>query len=601
MNQRKTALKSCMHQLSALIVLSAAVTATLAATVTVTDQSGKPLATVMVTQTVAQPAAPDTSDNGYQQPGKPHVTDTEITAFTGTTGMATLPDRTVEMQYRLRKPGYQDALVKAGPGQAALRITLNAETDPFKLATAKPANAWLGGLNVGSDHAKKHFQMQCGFCHQQGNALTRTERSPEEWRKVIDRMVRYGSRLPTDLQKSLPETLSAGYRRLRDNPALVQGGIDWEDSLEKVVITEWPIGNALSQTHDMLIAANKMVYVADNIQDRLYEINPVTNAVTVYKIPHRPGDAPGGLIAGRLKEFKGHDSTSNAHSLAESARDGHIFITPSAQRRLVEFDPVKKAFILHEIGGGFYPHTIRIDAQDRVWFTLALSNQVARFDRGTQKFTLYDLPTRGLKEKLTISSMSVLFKLMGWGLPLSNWLPVDWAASGTPLPYGIDVTPDGMIWFARLHTQEIGSIDPATGKVTMITTPFVGPRRLRADAEGNLWIVAFAESKIARYAPGTGKFALFDLPVTPKGSETPYSLNVDKRRGMVWVNGNQSDALHGFDIKTETWRSIPLPRRTTFTRDIEIAADGTLYTSNSNFPSWHIEGAQPTLLQVRQK
>ncbi|MGE5649495.1 MAG: hypothetical protein ACM34A_04785 [Bacillota bacterium] len=590
-----------MHRLSALAVCSAITTTAPAAVISVTDAAGTPLGSAMVTQSVAHPAPKDTSDHGYQQPGRAHITEAEATAFTGKTGTAQLPDRQGELHYRVRKPGYQDAEIRATAGQAAIKITLNAETDPLKLAEAKPANAWLGALQIGDARSKQHFQMQCGFCHQQGSAFTRAERSPEEWRKTIARMIRYGSRLPTDLQQSLPEKLSAGYRHLRENPQLVQGGATWESDLDKVAITEWPIGNAMSQTHDMLLAANKMVYVADNIQDRLYEIDPATGAVTVYKIPHRPDDNPGGLIAGRLKDFPSHDSTSNAHSLAESARDGHIFITPSAQRRLVEFDPVKKKFVLHEIGGGFYPHTIRIDVRDNVWFTLALSNQVAKFDRAAQKFTLYDLPTRSLKEKLTVSSIGVLFKLIGWGLPLSNWMPVDWAASGTPLPYGIDVTPDGAVWFARLHAQDIGRIDPASGKITMIPAPFIGPRRLRADADGNLWIVAFAESKIARYSPATGKFSLFDLPVLPKGSETPYSLNVDKKRGIVWVNGNQSDALYGFDIKTETWRTIPLPRRTTFTRDIEIAEDGTLYTSNSNFPSWHIEGGQPTLIRIQQK
>lgn len=584
------------------VVLAAGMAAAAqAATITVVAAGGKPLSTVMVTQTLTQPAAPDQSDRGYQQPGKPHVTDTEITGFTGNNGAINLPERRGDTRYRLRKPGYKDLTLEAPKGEAALRAVMELETDPFKLAAAKPANAWLGALNLGSVDAKRHFQMQCGFCHQQGNAPIRAERSPEDWQKVINRMVRYGSRLPTDLQKSLPEQLSAGYRQLRENPSLVQGGKTWETTLDKVTITEWPIGNAMSQTHDMLIAANKLVYVADNIQDRLYEIDPVTNAVTVYKIPHRPGDQPGGLIAARLKDFPSHDSTSNAHSLAESPRDGHIFITPSAQRRLVEFDPVKKTFILHEMDGGFYPHTIRTDAQDNVWFTLALSNQVAKFDRRAGKFTLYDLPARSVKEKLTVASIDVLFKLMSWGLPLANWMPVDWMSSGTPLPYGIDVTPDGKVWFARLHARDIGSIDPATGKITVISTPFLGPRRLRADAQGNLWIVSFGESKIARYSPADGKFTTFDLPVQPKGSETPYSLNVDRKRDIVWVNGNQSDALYGFDIRSQTWRTIPLPRRTTFTRDVEVAEDGTLYTSNSNFPSWHVEDGQPTLIQVKMQ
>ena len=141
-------------------------------------------------------------------------------------------------------------------------------------------------------------------------------------------------------------------------------------------ITEWPLGDIFSQVHDMLVAANGLVYVADNIQDRLYEVDPQTNRVTVYKIPHREGERNGGLLAARLRNFPKHDSTSNAHSLAESRVDGHIFITPSAQRRLVEFDPASKAFTLHEMDEGFYPHTIRVDPVSYTHLTLPTSDLV---------------------------------------------------------------------------------------------------------------------------------------------------------------------------------------------------------------------------------
>jgi streptogramin lyase len=412
-------------------------------------------------------------------------------------------------------------------------------------------------------------------------------------------MIRYGSRLSTADQEALPARLAEGYRKLRENPQLVPEPLPWSPALAGTTITEWPIGDVFSQVHDMLVAANGLVYVADNIQDRLYEVDPRTNQVTVYKIPHRPGEKNGGLLAGRLKDFQKHDSTSNAHSLAESRVDGHLFITPSAQRRLVEFDPESKEFTLHDMEEGFYPHTIRVDQKDRVWFTVALSNQIAMFDRGTQRFTMYDLPTRGFREWLNVRLIGVIFKLINWGVPLANWLPVDRAATGTPLPYGIDITPDGKVWFARLHTDEIGSIDPETGEIRMITTPFKGPRRLRTDAQGNLWIGAFPESAIARFEPATGKFTRFDLPLEPKGGDTPYALNVDRPRGIVWVNGNQSDSLYAFDIASETWRVIPLPRRVSFTRDVEFDPDGTAYTSISNFPSWQVEDAQPTLIRVQ--
>jgi len=569
-----------------------------AATVIVIDEGGKPLVTVMVRESLAQPRKLDTSDQGYPAPGRVNTVDTEVTRFTDGAGRASWPDRGA-VRYLLRKPGYRDQQVVVEGAQRETTVTLVRETDAFKLAEARPANVWLGALELGDAARTQHFKLQCGFCHQQGNAFTRQERSAQEWRTVIERMVRYGSRLSTADQRELPQILNDAYRTVREQPARLAVPAAWSPALSRATITEWPIGDALSQTHDQLLSKSGRVYVADNIQDRIYEVDPATDRITVHRIPHRAADAPGGLIAARLKEFPRHDSTSNAHSLAEAGSDGHIFITPSAQRRLVEFDPASGAFKLHEMSAGFYPHTIRTDAKDRVWFTLALSNQVAMFDRKTERFSLYDLPTRGFREWLTVKLIRPLFKLMSWGVPLANWLPIDRMATGTPLPYGIDITPDGKVWFTRLHTNEIGSIDPETGTLTMIATPFAGPRRLRTDADGNLWITAFPESAIARYAPASGTFTRFDLPVAPLGSDTPYALNVDRRRGIVWVNGNQSDSLYAYDIKGGQWSVIPLPRRGSFTRDVEIAADGAVFTSTSNFPSWQTEEAQPTLIRVK--
>ena len=570
-----------------------------AITLLVADPAGQPLSEVMVRERPAAGPGLDTSDDGYPAPGVAHTVEREVTRFSDAAGRIEFAGRGTPMTYVVRKPGYRDQILAPGPSSAELAVTLEPETDPVRLAEAKPANAWLGALELGDRDTKLHFQLQCAFCHQQGNQFIRIERTPDEWSTVIRRMVRYGSRLATQDQRALPAQLSAGFRKLRQNPDLIPDPLPWSPALAGATITEWPIGDIFSQVHDMLVGRNGHVYVADNIQDRLYEVDPRTDQVTVHRIPHRPGEKNGGLIAGRLRDFQKHDSTSNAHSLAESLVDGHIFITPSAQRRLVEFDPASKQFTLHEMPGGLYPHTIRVDQKDRVWFTVALSNQVAMFDRGTGKFTLYDLPTRGFREWLNVRLIGFIFKLIGWGVPLTNWLPIDRAATGTPLPYGIDITPDGKVWFARLHTDEIGSIDPDTGTVTMIPTPFKGPRRLRSDAAGNLWIAAFPESAIARYEPASGRFTRFDLPVQPKGSDTPYSLNVDRPRGIVWVNGNQSDSLYAFDIAAGTWSVIPLPRRVSFTRDVEFDPQGTAYTSISNFPSWHVEEAQPTLIEVR--
>ena len=347
----------------------------------------------------------------------------------------------------------------------------------------------------------------------------------------------------------------------------------------------------------MIVASTGLVYAGDNLQDDLIELDPRTNKSAVYKIPRRPGDTLGGNIGGRLKNYPGVGTYVGLHSLAESHVDGHLFLIGSDSSRLVEFAPETKAFTLYDLPEGYYPHTVRIDQKDRVWFTMAVSNQVAMFDRATKSFKFYDLPTRSLKEKMTIAALPVILKLANWGVPI-NKMPIDAKSSGLPLPYGIEIAPNGKVWFARLHSDEIARIDPDTDKVTFFKTPFVSPRRLRADADGNLWITVFAEGRLAKFDPKTEKFTLYDLTTEPLGSDTPYSLNVDRKRGIVWIDGTASDSMIRFDIAKETWQVFPMPRRRTFTRDVDIAEDGAIFTSNGCFPAWHIEDGQPTVIRI---
>lgn len=552
--------------------------------VTVTDAAGRPVPLVMVT------AIPDQPDDGSG------VVLPEETVFTNRDGTARVPAPDAgTVAIRLRKPGFAD-----GGGEtagSAVSLTLRKETDPQALAEATPANAWAWAIDLGNDNLKTHFRLQCSFCHQQGTPNTVADRTEEEWEKIIDRMIRYGSRLRSSAQDKLPKLLKEQHNRLRADPSLIPPVKPWEDHLASVRITEWPLGDSSSQLHDMFVASTGLVYVGDNLQDNLIELDPRTNKSVVHKIPKRPGDALGGNIGGRLKNYPGVGTYVGLHSLAESPVDGHLFLTGSDSSRLIEFAPESGAFTLYDLPEGYYPHTVRIDQKDRVWFTMAVSNQVAMFDRTDKSFKFYDLPTRSLKEKVTIAALPVILKLANWGVPIHK-MPIDAQSGGLPLPYGIEIAPNGHVWFTRLHSDEIARIDPDTDAVTFFKTPFISPRRLRADADGNLWITVFAEGRLAKFDPRTEEFTLYDLPTEPVGSETPYSLNVDRERGIVWINGTASDTMIRFDIATKDWKVYPMPRRRTFTRDVDIAEDGSIFTSNGSFPAWHIEDGQPTVIRV---
>lgn len=583
------------YQLASIFVALSVTSFSYAGKVVVMGENGKPLKTVMVTQTPVSGFTLDRSDSGYPPVGVLNRSTGSDTVFTDNSGQAMFNKYDKDMvRYRIRKPNYQDMTVEMQANET-WKVTMKKEMDPILLAASRPANTWLAALDI-EEGLKKHYIMQCGFCHQQGSVFLRRDRSITEWEETIYRMVNYGARLADDAQEDLPELLHEKYGDLNADPSKVPEGTKWEDHLQQAKITEWPIGDSFSQMHDLLHHSNGLVYVGDNLQDRMYEIDPATGEYRVYKLPKEQGDQIGGLLGARLKEFPKHETFAGIHSFAESAKDGNIFITASYQQRIIEFNPKTKEWTNHLMDDGYYPHTLRVDDQDRVWFTLALSNQVGMFDRNVSEFTLFELPSRSFKETMMVNFMGVLLKLMSWGLPVANWASVDRDSTGVPLPYGLDIAPDGGVWFARLHADSIGRIDPETLEVKVYETPFHGPRRLRIDNEGGVWIAAFPESSIVRFDQDSEAFEFFEIPVKPLGSETPYSLNIDKTRSIVWVNGNTSDALYAYYYKEKRWQHYPMPKKVTFTRDVEISSTGRVFTTNSSFPSWHIEDAQPTLI-----
>ncbi|TGL22883.1 lyase [Leptospira bourretii] len=568
----------------------------------VKDSSGKPLDLVMVTVKAEKPQVPPRDDHGYPPEGLEFTITPEVTMFTNPNGRINLPfPYAPSVIVRLRKIGYKDQNLRTFSSNSFQSFRMEKVVDINLLVSQYPSNSWVAALDFGEDKdLRKTYLEQCGFCHQQGSFFMRRAFTAGDWEEIINRMMGYGARPHGKAKKKLPTLLSNAYIDLLKHPERVQPGRAWGKELHGAVIREWPMGDSFSQMHDLLYHKKTgLVYVGDNIQDRLWEINPNTGKTVVYKVPKQPDDELGGLLPGRLRSFQKHETYVGLHSLAESPVDGHIFITPSLQKRITEFDPITKKFTDHMFDDGLYPHTVRIDDQDRVWFTLALSNQIGMFDRKSNKFKNYTLPARTKKESFSLWISGFIVKLMNWGFPM-HLLPVDERVSGMPLPYGIDIAPNGNVWFTRLHADTIGVINPKDDSFQLIETPFQGPRRLRIDKDNHIWISAFPEGSIAKYTPEDGKFKLYPLPTAIDGVETPYSLNVDRPRNIVWVNGTSSDNLMAMDIKTEEWKVYPMSRKVTFTRDVEFGPDGKAYTCNGAFPSWQIEDGQPTLMEIKQ-
>lgn len=508
-----------------------------------------------------------------------------------------LPAGTYDL--RARHFGYKDAAkMEVTDSAAEATFTMTAETDDYDRLAALPSNRWfaLAMAAMPSEHMREEFDRQCTFCHQQGSWATRVDRTPEQWEKIFTLMARMGGILSPETRKALPAILNAAYDYKTAVPRL-------KEQLERfplpnpaglgAVVDEWEVGDRASVQHDIVVHPAGFIYSVDTTEDNLYRLNPKTGERKAFKIPDA-GLPLAGVFAGASNILPPNATAHVAPHSLQVAPDGKIWVTLCLGNKVGVFDPRTESWKLWDQQSGLYPHTLRFDHKGRAWYTLAVSNHVAMIDPRSGEQRTIKLPSRTWTQAFAVWLAPILVRSGGW-LPQPETVS---EGAMIPVPYGIDVAPDGSIWFSQLNVRRIGRIDPDSGSIEVFDTPFPGPRRLRFDSKGNLWIPGFSAGVLARFDPQTKRFKTWDLPTRPSGSETPYALNVDRKSDTVWICGTNSDTLIRFDPKSEEFTIYPLPTRVTYTREIDFDDEGGIWTSNSNTPGWHIETSNPQIIRL---
>jgi len=512
---------------------------------------------------------------------------------------------------RVRRIGWRDVrhaeLAPLAPEAAStFDFALERETDAAELANQLPANRWFSLLlaEIDDDTQREEFVRQCTYCHQQGSAATRRQRDDEEWQKVLSLMARMGGVLSPELREQIPELWRRSFEPSHAVDTLV--GEASPDELSPApkprvlgaAVDEWALGHPASMQHDLAVHPDGRVYSVDMMQDELYRFDPETQKREAFPLPQ--ADLPLGGVFGAAGGPLPPNANAHVgpHSL-QVAPDGAIWITLALGNQLARFDPANEAWAVHDLEDGIYPHTLRFDQAGRIWYTMAVSNHVGLLEPATGEQTSIRLPATSWGQALALRALPTLL-WMGQFFDLSSMSSGEGGGGGVrmPVPYGIDVAPDGGIWFSQLNEHRIGRIDPETLDVEMIDTPFSAPRRLRFDSKGRLWIPGFSSGLISRFDPESREFKSYPLPIEPLGSETPYALNVHLETDEVWICGTNSDTLIRFDPEHEKFSVYPLPTRVTYTREIDFDAQGRVWTSNSNLPAWQIEGGMPRILRL---
>ncbi|MGH0038356.1 MAG: virginiamycin B lyase family protein [Myxococcota bacterium] len=533
-----------------------------------------------------------------------------VTVFTDDAGAyrVAAPAGSEDVWLRVRRIGWKDLRVASPRPDAEGRLDLRVERerDPAALAAQLPANHWYALVleRVEDDAQREELKRQCTYCHQQGSAATRVLREHGEWEKVIRLMGRMGGMLSGDLRSRLPDLMNAAYDPAHAVPALTKrmGSEDFAPPPPPLVrrarIDEWELGERSSMQHDLMVHPDGRVYSVDMTHDRLYRLDPgrEDGLREAWDIPR--GDLPLGGVLRSVDTPLNPNSNSHVgpHSL-QAAPDGAVWITLALGNQLARFDPDTEDFEIHRMDDGYYPHTLRFDGRGRIWYTIAASNHVGMLDPKTGEARQIRVPAASFGQAVALRMMP-LFLWLGRHFDIRSLAAEQEDGISMPVPYGIDIAPDGGVWFSQLNQHRIGRIDPDDFSVEMVDTPFAAPRRLRFDSQGKLWIPSFSESLVARFDPDTREFERWPLPIEPLGSEVPYALAVEPGSDRVWICGTNSDTLIRFDPGSETFTVYPLPTRVTYTREVDFDAEGRIWTSNSNAPTWQIETGIPRVLRL---
>jgi len=480
------------------------------------------------------------------------------TVYSDATGAFKLQtDQTSVVTVRARKPYFADSSQAVDLGAARpLDVLLAPLSSPQAISESLSASAHFARIHFDDPKEKEWFQIECLTCHQVGNAYTRMPKTHERWTQVLTRMLGFYN--VTD-PKWIEHYVAVLSKAFDGTPADTHQQHPFDPMIRTARLIEWKLPQGFI-AHDVeYLSADGKFYTVDQGNDQIYITDPKSRVTETFRIPD--GGIP---IGGKFLALFGNPNpfslavSRGPHSL-QLGPDGHYYTTDTVSGQIGEFDPANRTFVGHEIGGkALYPHTLRFDRRQRVWFTLGVSNQVGFLDISNDRMQLVDLPP-----------------------------DTDRAQMPALMPYGIDVNPvDGSVWYSSLMANRIGRIDPDTFEVKVFAPPTLGPRRMRFAPDGTLWIPSFGNGALVKLDTRTMQYEQYPIPALAAGEvEAPYALGIHPRTGDVWITSNMSDRMFRFLPREKRFVSYPMPTRGIYLRDIVFTPQGWVCAASSPVPA----------------
>jgi len=135
----------------------------------------------------------------------------------------------------------------------------------------------------------------------------------------------------------------------------------------------------------------------------------------------------------------------------------------------------------------------------------------------------------------------------------------------TIAPHDVRHDAQGRIWFSEFGEQNLGLLDPKTGRVQEFAIPELKPGfptgalDLEADSAGNLWLALMFQGGLAKFDPHTQSFTTWSVQAPLNNNGTQESMVMPARSGVdgkVWTNLVDRQSILRLDLATGAFELI---------------------------------------------
>jgi virginiamycin B lyase len=302
-----------------------------------------------------------------------------------------------------------------------------------------------------------------------------------------------------------------------------------------VSIQEWSLPEPDSRPHDPAVGPDGALWYTAQKANRLGRLDPATG--TIREFPLETADSgPHGLAAdragniwytgnyagligkldpktGAVAEFRMPDARARDPHTPVFDREGTLWFTVQGGNMVGRLDPSTGKIELRQVPtADAAPYGIAVDSKGVPYFCEFGTNKLGRIDPRTLAITEYALPAGARPRRLAVASDDAVYYTDFARGYLARLDPAtgkveEWESPGgrDARPYGIAITPDGMVWFSESGVQPntIVRFDPRSHRFARAAIPSGGGvvRNIAATSDGRLYLACSGVNKVGVVKP----------------------------------------------------------------------------------------------------